>query len=301
MRVPSQCGAVRIVSAAGELRDARVSGFEKARVRWLFRNFGALQFSVLNEKQRQLIAGLWHAEPATGCGNPSAVIGTIEGFSPHSYPPAVVARSGIPQRQFHLRAGLHNLAAWAAIGAMVVGVLFLGTKYRSAQPQRSLAAVERIRAVTSTASLPPPLSTQPASPVPGLAAVPSAASSPVYHAQDRSAAPSTPLMSPAVPEKKTGAAKTLSLPQASREVILRASIDTEGRSQSLQVLRGDRRLIPTALEAAKRWHFQPCSRTAGCEQLLKFMDYGDASSMQLIDECPAPAEDCFTEAAHAAQ
>jgi hypothetical protein len=304
---PSQC-EVRIVSAAGELRHARVSGFEKTRLRWLFRNFGVLEFSVLNEKQRLLIADLWNAEPAAGSGNPPAtLIGTIEGFSPRSYPPPVSAQNRIRERRF-LGTGLPNPALLTAIGILLVlGSLFVRSKLRLAQPQHPLAAIESLRAVKLAHPILPPISTQAASAVASLPSVPNAAASgslahhaPADHADDK-AAPS-PLMLPEMRsgKKETGAKKS-TVPQAAREVIIRAAIDSEGRSQSFEVLRGNQHLVALALQAAKRWRFQPCSRVEGCEQLLKFTDYGDASSLQIVDECASPGEGCITVAARSTQ
>ncbi|MFB3915373.1 MAG: hypothetical protein ACE14M_01495 [Terriglobales bacterium] len=101
-------------------------------------------------------------------------------------------------------------------------------------------------------------------------------------------------MPPAVSEKKPA------LPPANREVIVRASIDNEGRGHSFQVLRGDQKLVPLAMDAARHWRFQPCSG-ASCEQLLKFTDYGGATSMHLLNGCPASAEDCFAVSARTAE
>jgi hypothetical protein len=65
------------------------------------------------------------------------------------------------------------------------------------------------------------------------------------------------------------------------EVIIRVSVDREGRPQTLLVLQGDQKKVSAALAAAKRWSFQPCS--ADCEHLLKFTDYGGASVVQMIN------------------
>ena len=67
------------------------------------------------------------------------------------------------------------------------------------------------------------------------------------------------------------------------EVILRVTVDGAGRAQSFQIMRGDRKKKSEALHAARLWNFQPCPGSAGCEHMLKFTDYGDASTVQSID------------------
>lgn len=67
------------------------------------------------------------------------------------------------------------------------------------------------------------------------------------------------------------------------EVIVSVSVDSQGRPQTLHVVRGDGKKISAALTAARRWSFQPCSDSAGCEHLLKFTDHGEASTMQMIE------------------
>jgi hypothetical protein len=67
------------------------------------------------------------------------------------------------------------------------------------------------------------------------------------------------------------------------EVMIRVSVDHEGQAQTFHILQGNRKKMSVALNAAKHWHFQPCSSSAGCEHLLKFTDYGDASILQMID------------------
>ena len=67
------------------------------------------------------------------------------------------------------------------------------------------------------------------------------------------------------------------------EVMIRVSVDREGRAQAFQILRGDQKKIPAALAAAKHLSYQPCSGNADCEHVLKFTDYGDTSIVQRID------------------
>ena len=66
-------------------------------------------------------------------------------------------------------------------------------------------------------------------------------------------------------------------------VMIRVSVDQQGRAGTFRIMQGDRTKIPAALRAARLWHFQPCSGSATCEHLLKFTDYGDASLVQVID------------------
>jgi outer membrane biosynthesis protein TonB len=67
------------------------------------------------------------------------------------------------------------------------------------------------------------------------------------------------------------------------EVILRVSVDGQGRAQTLEVVSGDEKKVSAALAAAKHWAFQPCSEGAECEHTLKFTDYGGASMVKVIE------------------
>jgi hypothetical protein len=67
------------------------------------------------------------------------------------------------------------------------------------------------------------------------------------------------------------------------EVIIRVSVDRQGRGQAFNVVQGDEQKIAAAMKAARRWSFKPCASEADCEHLLKFTDYGDASFVQVID------------------
>jgi hypothetical protein len=69
----------------------------------------------------------------------------------------------------------------------------------------------------------------------------------------------------------------------SRGLRTAAFVDSEGLAQEFHVVRGDRKKKSAALNAARHWCFQPCSGSAGCEHLLKFTDYGDASILRMID------------------
>jgi hypothetical protein len=72
-------------------------------------------------------------------------------------------------------------------------------------------------------------------------------------------------------------------PLANPEVMIRVSVDTQGRAQAFQILQGDHKQTSAALSAARQLSFRPCSSSADCEHLLKFTDYGDASIVQSID------------------
>jgi TonB family protein len=67
------------------------------------------------------------------------------------------------------------------------------------------------------------------------------------------------------------------------EVMIRVRVDSQGRPQAFRILRGNQSRSSAALDAARHWSFQPCSHTDDCEHVLKFTDYGDASSVQMID------------------
>jgi hypothetical protein len=66
-----------------------------------------------------------------------------------------------------------------------------------------------------------------------------------------------------------------------QEVLIRVSVDAAGQAQSFQVLQGGHE--HKALAAARLWNFKPCSGGQGCEQVLKFTDYGDSSRVQRIE------------------
>jgi TonB family protein len=67
------------------------------------------------------------------------------------------------------------------------------------------------------------------------------------------------------------------------EVMIRVRVDSQGRPQAFRIMRGNQSRSSAALNAARRWPFQPCAHGGDCEHLLKFTDYGDASSVQIID------------------
>ena len=68
-----------------------------------------------------------------------------------------------------------------------------------------------------------------------------------------------------------------------QEVLVRVSVDAAGQAQSFHILRGDEESVPEALEAARLWNFKPCAGGQGCQQVLKFTDYGDSSRVQRIE------------------
>jgi outer membrane biosynthesis protein TonB len=67
------------------------------------------------------------------------------------------------------------------------------------------------------------------------------------------------------------------------EVMIRVRVDSQGHAQAFRIMQGNQSRSSAALDAARHWSFQPCSRSAECEHLLKFTDYGDASSVQMIE------------------
>jgi len=280
-------GTIQITSISGEVRHISISGSTKARVRWLFRNFRILEFSVLNKKQQQLIAQMWHAGPSAGSSDARLnLIGTLEGFSPQRYQPSVSTTESRPHRtRFALSSGLRVSAIATAMGVLLLGSLIVTAKH-GWMPQTPVAAVAAPKDaapndatandVGSTSTLPPRTSAESAPPVAGLQAAATAPFSvPLFHppeamAQDESPAKVTSSHSPgAVSSKAPG----------KPEVIIRVSVDSEGRATAFQILRGDQKKSSAALAAARHWSFQPCSSSADCEHLLKYTDYGDASSI----------------------
>jgi outer membrane biosynthesis protein TonB len=106
-----------------------------------------------------------------------------------------------------------------------------------------------------------------------------ASSVPPVHPADASTHDASSLQEKLPHPQVAVSAKALKKP----EVMIRVSVDHEGRAQAFHILQGDKKKIPAAMEAARRWSFQPCSGPADCEHLLKFTDRGDASIMQMID------------------
>jgi hypothetical protein len=115
--------------------------------------------------------------------------------------------------------------------------------------------------------------------------------------------------------KRATAPKSISAPRAlysaaappvhrASSVELVVAISAAGEVMNVRVVRVDpvlstisKQKTTAAVNAAKLWHFQPCSQPAGCEQLLKFTDYGDTSMLQLISHDVAPKEPSSTQSA----
>ncbi len=303
--LPAQHGTIRITSVAGERRDVSVSGLAKAQLLWLFRHFCILDFPVLNKKQQQLIAQVWHAAPSAASEDtPLDLIGTIDGFEPRLYPPSLPTPSSLPAPSslptlvptppslptpsrssrhgsgFGLSKGLRISAIWSAVGVLLLGcAIRLGPMHRW-MPQSHVAAVAAASPVSSMPPLLARTSSQSAPSVTGLPASASEASGvPPLPLPDAMAQPASSLKETSPHPPLAAGGKALGKP----EVMIRVSVDSEGRAQAFQVLRGDRKKISAALAAAKRWSFQPCSGSVDCEHLLKFTDYGDASIVHMID------------------
>jgi hypothetical protein len=289
--LPIQSGAIQIASVAGEQRYISVSGLVKARLLWLFRNFYILDFPVLNKKQQQLIARVWHEGTSAGSVDTSLdLIGTIDGFSPQLYQPPVPdvpnVRPASHGARFGLPSTLRTPAIWTAMGVLLLGgAIILGPKHQLI-PQPRVAAAAPTYApsgndVKSTGTVPViRTSAQPPPSVAELPAAPTEVSSvPPLHLPDAMAHDaSLPQVQPPPPLFAAGT-KAPRRP----EVMIRVSVDSEGRAQSFHVLRGDQRRRSAALNAARHWSFQPCSSSADCEHLLKFTDYGDATILRMID------------------
>jgi hypothetical protein len=279
--VPVQYGVIQISSVAGERRRIRVSGLARARLLWLFRNFSILDFPVLTKQQQQLISQMWQAGAIAGSRGASLdLIGSIEGFRPQLCQAAVATAKSRPQgARIALPNGLRLPVGWTVVGALLLGcAIYPWPKHRS-MPQPGAVAVA---APERTQPEVPALARVSAGPAPSIPATPAAATEssslppaqlPGAMARDESALPVMP------PHPRAAVAEAPAKP----EVIVRVSVDGEGQAQTFQILQGDRKKIPAALAAAKRWHFQPCSDSAACEHSLKITDYGDASSVQMID------------------
>lgn len=281
--LPIQYGTIQIAAVAGEMRHASVSGFAKVRVLWLFRNFSILDFSVLNKKQQQLIAQVWHAGRSADAADAPGLIGTIDGFSPQLFqyqPPVPTTRSTPHSASFGLPRGLRTPAIWAALGvsllAFAIGLPKNRLMPQLMPPSHIVVAAAATDNVSSTVALPAQTSAESLPPVADPPAVVAAAASGVraFHPPDAMAQDASSLK--ATQPHPRAAAST-----KKPEVIIRVSVDREGRPQAFDVLQGDQKKVSAALAAAKRWSFQPCS--ADCEHLLKFTDYGGASIVQMIN------------------
>ena len=248
---------------------------------------------MLNKKQQQLIARVWHAGPSAGSVDaPLDLIGTIEGFSPQLYQPSVPAtRSRHHGARFGLPSGLRIPAIWTVVGVSLLGcAVGLGAKH-GLMPESGVAAAAATNHVAATnnvsstdISLDRTSAESGVSVADSPAAATEASSVPTVQSPDAMAqdASSLTVMTPqprGAVNTKVIHPKTLGKP----EVMIRVSVDREGRALAFHVLRGDQKKISAALNAARRWSFQPCFGSADCEHLLKFTDYGDASIVQMID------------------
>jgi len=149
----------------------------------------------------------------------------------------------------------------------------------AAVPAKPVHAMPRALAKPSPA--PPPTVAKAFKPAAG-APIAEALPLPDAMASNASAPEVTPAHSWLAPRAKALAAPPAT-PRANPEVMIRVSVDSDGHAQAFQVLQGDRNKIPSALDAARRFSFQPCDISADCDHLLKFTDYGDASMVQRID------------------
>jgi hypothetical protein len=285
--------SVLIVSVAGELRHITVSGLAEIRLHWLFRNFCILDFPVLNKKQQQLIARAWHGAPSATSADdaPLDLIGTIERFAPRLYPPTVPTASSTPCRtRSGLSRGLRIPVIVSTVAVLLMGyAIFLGQKHRL-MPQSHVAAVAATNPVAPTnaavatnrvsSTVTSPART-PAETAPPVADVPAAAiQASNFHPLPGAMASNAPSMEVKPPELPVAVStKALVKP----EVVIRVSVDRQGRAQAFHVLRGNEKKKSAALNAAKHWSFEPCPGSTDCEHLLKFTDYGDASVVQMIE------------------
>lgn len=292
--LPLQSETIRITSVAGEIRNISVSGLAKAQLIWLFRNFEILDFPVLSRKQQRLIAQMWHAGPRAGSATrdafddaPVELIGTIDGFLPQLHQVSVTVPSSTPRRaRFVMSSGIFIPALVTTMGVLLLGVMIgLWPKHESTTQPRTAAAP----ALQNRRSAPPlparasaelALAQIPAETKSSIAGQPAEAAetsgSPLPGAMAEGA--SMPNVKPITPPLAANP-KTAGKP----EVMIRVSVDGEGRAQEFHVLSGDQTKVAAALNAARHWSFQPCSSSDECEHLLKYTDYGDASVVKIID------------------
>ena len=281
---PVQRDMIQIASVGGERRLISVSGLSKVRLLWLFRNFRILDFSVLNSKQQRFIAQAWNAGTSANADaeDPFDLIGCIDGFLPKLYPPGVL----VAEKPDHLRASFSSLnrlrtpAIWTVV-ILIGSAIYLVPKHRII-PQTPVAAATANPVSVPVQSAPPIPDSAPEVPVvqlpmaapevPSVAAVPPPRSLPNAMASDASSPQGTP------PETQVR-----SKPAGKREVMIRVSVNHDGRAERFEVLQGDRERIAAALIAAQAWHFQPCSSADICEHRLRITNYEDASIVQMID------------------
>jgi outer membrane biosynthesis protein TonB len=170
---------------------------------------------------------------------------------------------------------------WTAMGVLLLGfAMGSGPKHRL-MPQSHVAAVAAAtKPVSSTVAIPAKASAESA---PSVASVPATAaessSLPHFHLPDAMA------RDVSLPETMTPYSRVAVRTRApgKPEVMIRVSVDREGRALAFKIVRGDRKKISAALDAARRWSFQPCPGSADCEHVLKVTDYGDATSVQIIE------------------
>jgi hypothetical protein len=288
---------IRICAFSGERKNIRVSGIAKAHLLWLFRNFYILDFSVLNKKQQQLVAQVWHGGASTGsAAAPPDLIGTIEGFSAQSHE-ALVPAAARPRLEGARSGGpitLRPPAIWSAVGVLLLGCAIGLAPKRRWTPESRESEVAVSIPVSSTVVV---LARASAQSAPAVADLPAAASEaptlPPADAEPPVAAPPADLPVAAPPKVKPAHLriagspavnpKPVGKPEATRgpDVIIQVSADAKGRPQEFRILRGEQKKIPAALAAARHWSFPPSS--AGCEHLLTFTDHGDASIVQMIE------------------
>jgi hypothetical protein len=214
--------------------------------------------------------------------------------------------------RFDVPASLRTHAIWAAMGvlmmafAIALGPIALGSGVLGSGVPDTKAPYPALRpAASSPVAAAAPTHAAPADPVraaPPLLAKPSpvplpsaAADSPAPVAAALSIPPrplpdamasiqSAPDLTPPRLAVRTKApATTFAAPLAKPEVMIRVSVDSEGRVLACRVLQGDHQKISAALDAARRFSFQPCAASRDCVHLLKFTYYGDASIVQRIE------------------
>jgi hypothetical protein len=277
----AQHNTIRIASIAGEMRDVKVSGTARAQLLWLFRNFTILDFSLLDRRQQRLIQRVWGSGTSVAAADDfENRIGTVERFSPQLHQADAFATRPSQHAQLNLRTVLRTSATWSAVCALLLGCVLYLWPTRGEMPQPRVVAARAAAPASSTLPTVAHVSALPQPVTKLLAPSTEAPRVPPVHLPGAMAADATAVsVKPPVPQgavRKTGAA-------GKPQVIIRVSVDSHGRANRFQVLRGDKREVPAALNAARLWHFQSCSDSAGCEHSLGFTYYGDASFAQIIE------------------
>jgi len=274
-RFPVHCEMIRVAAVDGEQRRINVSGLAKARLLWLFRNFSILDFRVLNRKQQQLIAHMWHAAGPSNIARNDLfdLIGTIDGFLPKLVPISVpAAKASYHPAHSRLPKVRRAPVIWTVAGVLLLGsFMLLLPIHRTTQSQVTAAAATR------------PLNARAASAPRVSVASAQSVSTPEATTVRPVLLPNAMALESSPPVKQQTQIAASPKPHGKQGVMIRVTVDGEGRASTFHILQGDQKSIAPALAVARHWHFQPCADSAECEHLLRYTDHGDASTLQAIN------------------